>query len=381
MANLLDFMPLIRENIDTIRARLDSDANAGLDPSDPDFKDTTVGGIFYDITQALGLEAERLWDLLSVEVPASMFPLFAWGTYLDQHGVTINLPRKAEVKATGEVTFTGDEGTLIATGTQVATIQTDPDAEPVVFATIESGTIPVGGSITLDVEAVVAGAEGNVASGAITVLLSPVAGIASITNTDATSGGADVESDDLYRQRILIEYAAPHGAGTIADYERWALGYAPVGYVTVEPLWNGAGTVRVIVTDQSNNPVSSTVEDGLQNLLDPVAGEGRGLAPIGAIVTVETPALLTVNVAATVTFESGYSLDGGSATVATRDAIEDAIRAYIDTLRPGEDVVRQEIASRIIAVQGVYDVDVTTPAGNTAVTSLQVARTGTITLT
>lgn len=382
MADFADFLPIFQETIASIRARLDADVNAGLDPNDPAFLDTTEGGIYHDLSQTLALEIERQWDALSTEVPAAMFPAYAWGPYLDEHGVTINLPRKDQVKATGEVTFTGTNGTLIATGTQVATVQTDPDADPVVFATTESATI-AGGTAVLAVEALVAGSAGNVGAGTVTTLASPLDGIASLTNASAMSGGADVESDDLYRERILLEYVAARGAGTQADYVRWALSYPPIGRVVVEAIWAGAGTVRVIVTDQAGAPVSGTVVTGLQNLLDPVAGQGLGLAPIGATVTVATVTAVTVDVDAIVSLKTGYSFDGAGGTIAVRTSIEQAIEDYIDKLNPGDDVILEHVSAQFFTVEGVYDVsgvELNGVATNVTITALQVARTDVVTL-
>lgn len=587
---MLDFIPITRENIATIRARLDSDTNAGIDPSDSRFLDTVEGGIYWDLTQASALEIERLYDFIN-EMVAAIFPAFAWGTFLDEHGVTINVPRKAAVKATGEVLLTGTVGALIATGTRLATEQVDPNADPIEFVALDStvivaapgptnlagvvalapgvldagiyyyrvtaevpagetvasdeiaatvpvqtlgaptglagaefasggtlatntyfykvtalnengetigsaeiskavtgpngrvdltwnavagassyriyrgtatgaqnlyytsatnsysdtnaastaGTVPVvntaqAGRVTLTwnavagatgylvyrgvqplqetllvdlgvvltyvdegtaiqtsarpptnrifIEAAIAGGEGNVAPGTITQLLSPVEGVASVVNSQATTGGSDVEADEIYCERILLEYAAPHGAGNAADYERWARAYLPIGFATVEPLWNGAGTVRVIVTDNDNNPVSNTVVAGLQADLDPVAAKGMGRAPIGAIVTVVTPSVVTVNVSATVTMETGYSLDGASGTIALRDLIQAALSDYIDGLDPGDDVILNEVIGQIMSVDGVYDVSAVQlngSASNVAIIFTQIAKVGTVT--
>lgn len=387
MADFLSFIPLREESVFTVRGRFDADVNAGLDPSDAAFRDTTVGGFYYDVTQPPAMECARLWDFFSTEVPSVAFPAYAFGDYLDEHGVTVNVPRKDEVKATGTVTFTGVNGTLISTGTRVATVQTEADADPLVFVTTAGGMVgdqaTPNGTVDIAVEAEVGGADGNVAAGLVTVLLTGIGGVSSVSNATAISGGADVETDDLYRVRILLEYAEPHGAGTISDYRRWALGFPPVGFVAVEPLWDGPGTVRVVVSDQSNNPVSDAVKDGLQALLDPVAGEGQGLAPVGATVTVDTVSLTTVSVAVTLSLATGYSLDGAAATVDVTDEVESAIKDYIDTLDPGEDVILNRVVEQIMAVPGVLDLTALLLNGsgaNVAISALNVARTGTITL-
>lgn len=354
-----------------------------MDPADDAFVDTTEGGFWFDLTQAPALEIDRLWDFLGTEVPMVMFPPYAYGGYLDEWGVTLNVARKPSARATGTVRFTGDEGTFVATNAQVSTPQLDPDSDPVTYETTASGVIPAGGILDLPVQALLAGSAGNQAGGAVSVLDSPVAGVSAVTNLDAITGGADVEGDEAYRDRLLLEFSSTQGGGTVTDYKRWALAYPGVGYATVEPLWAGNGTVRVIVTDQDNNPASGTVTSGLQVQLDPVAGQGLGLAPIGAAVTVATPTLLTVNVAAALSLLSGYTLDGTGGTTAVRDDIGEAIRAYVDQLDPGDDVVLEHVKARLFSVLGVYDVSGVTLNGiaaNVAVGALQVARTGTVTL-
>lgn len=484
---LLSFLPVIGEDADSVRARYDADANAGLDPSDPAYADTTEGGFFWECTQPSVLEAVRLWGFLGTEVVAAAFPGTAWGDYLDLHGETLDLPRLDEVQATGDVLFTGAIGTLIPSGTQVSTVQADPSSseDPVVFNTDRTITLvatpgpvnlaaaPLGTGGTLaagvyyyaltaigangetvasnevtvtlsgstssvplswtafagatgykvyrgsaaggeellatlgvvtaytddgsavitptvlvptnsvSITAATAGTSGNVGSGTITQVVSPVAGAPAVTNTQATSGGADLESDDRYRQRIEAEYGKAAGAGNIYDYQKWALEVPQVGYVSVQPLWNGAGTVRVIITDQQNHPNSSSIVQELQARLDPVPGQGQGQAPIGAIVTVATPSLLVVNTVGAITHDSGYSLDGTAGTVPTRAAIQDAVSSYLNTLPPGSAVVLNAVIRQMMEVPGVHDVTGVTlngSAANVAVGALQVAEAGTVTL-
>lgn len=485
---ILDFLPIVSEDIDSVRARFDADANAGLDPADPSYIDTTEGGFYWDLTQPAVIECVRLWDFLGTEVVAAAFPGTAWGDYLDRHGATVSLPRDDEVQATGVVLFTGPVGTLVPSGTQVSTEQPDPSAstQPVAFTTDVTitiavspgpvgfgaaasgtgGTLPAGtyvyavtaigalgetiasneatvtltgttssvvltwaayagatgykiyrgtvagqehllatvGAVltytdtnaaaiqpplvptnTVSITAETAGSAGNVGTGTITQVLSPIGGAPAVTNPQPTSGGADVESDDRYRLKIEAEFGKAGGAGNISDYIKWSLTIPQVGFVTVQPIWIGAGTVRVIITDQSNQPNSASIVAQLQALLDPVPGQGRGLAPIGAIVTVATPTLLAVTVAATIVHHSGYSLDGAVGTIPTRAAITAAIEAYISTLPPSDDVVLNAVLRQIMSVPGVFDVTPGTlllngAAANVAVGALQVATPGTITL-
>ena len=269
MPRLIDFLPLRAETILTVRARLDADVNAGLAPEDELFIDTVEGGFYFDMTQPVALEIERLWDFLGSEVPAAAFVTYAFGTYLDQHGEVLGVPRKSSALANGEVTFVGTNGVAIGTGTVVAVVNADPDSdEEISFRTTEAGTIS-GGEVSLSVEAEDPGSDHNVGAGTITLLISPINGITSVTNAVATGGGTDVEEDEAYRARLLLELSSPGGQGNQADYQRWALGFSGVGFAKVNPLWKGPGTVQVLITDTNNDPVGQVVEDELQELLDP----------------------------------------------------------------------------------------------------------------
>lgn len=461
MAELSDFLPIRVEDLDSIIARIDADVNAGIDPSDDAFIDTTPGTFYADIRTAIALELERLWDVATADTVAASLVEYAWGDYLDAHGATLTLPRREAVAATGEVTFTGDEGTVIGTGTEVSTIQTSAETEAVGFETTEAGTIPSSETLTLPVRALEDGAVGNVATGAIELVLSPITGIASITNESAITGGADIENDDAYRERIKLAWSAAQGAGSVADYERWALSDASIGFVRVTPIWNGPGTVLVVVTDVENNPLSDEVVTALQNRLDPYdaetktsgvnsgttinvdstdgfadagliyvgerlveysgktassftgvdglsgsvtddtpviqSGTGRGLAPVGAIVTVKTAQTVVVDVAAELVLEDGYSIDSDSGEIGVGEEITAILTSYINSLPPGADgapgvetgegfILLNRLASLILRVPGVYDLTLSALEIDGAnvdfvVGKFQVPEVGTITLT
>jgi uncharacterized phage protein gp47/JayE len=383
VADITDRIPLLAVTVEEVRARVDADANAGLAPDDERFLDTTEGGFYWDLTQPAVLEIARLWDFAASEVPAAIYVASSWGENLDDHGETINVPRKDESFATGEVTFLGEDGTIISVGTSIGTAQTDPEEEPPSFVTTAAGTIS-GGTLTLTVKAAEAGVASNVAPGAASFPLTPIEGLTSVSNAEGITGGSDVETDESYRARLLIELGAAQGAGNVADYKRWALSYPGVGFVKVVPLWEGAGTVLVVITDDENNPVSNPIKEGLQAELDPVPGEGLGKAPVGAEVTVATPSAVTVPVSAEVDLLPGYTLDGAGGTTAVRAALEKSIAEYVDRLSPGDDVLINKTESRFFLVEGledVHNVKLEGVAANKAITDEQVAQIGTITLT
>jgi uncharacterized phage protein gp47/JayE len=301
MADFLDFLPLTTETVDTIRARLDADANAGLTVNDADYLDVTQGGFYWDMTQAPNLEIERLWDFLGTEVPAAMFVAFAWGTYLDYHGETLGLTRKAATLASGSVTFTGTNGTVVPAGTTVSTQAATADGEPLAFTTDASVTV-ASGTATVSATAVELGAASNVLVGQVVQVATEVSGITGVTNLAPFTGGTDVETDEDFRSRLLLEYGTTQGGGTLADYEKWALSVSGVSYVTVEPTTMPDGTtaggyVRLTVAGPSRQPVSEATRVALQDLLDPPSS-------VTTTTGSQTLPLATVNVASTSSFAS-----------------------------------------------------------------------------
>lgn len=381
---MADFIPLFQETAATIRARIDADANAGLEADDPDRIDTREGTFYYDITQSVVLELARVWDALGTEVPSAALPTHSWGDYLDDHAETFGLTRKEATQATGRLRISAAAGVLVGQGSLFATDPATADADPIEFETTESLTvgaaldaplapsgsatsggnfvdsgdyyyfvaaasefgetdpseasalvsvaagqevaltwtsvpgassyvvyrgttvdateaIKVGTSLTtgftdvgisvytdapktqnesaggnVPVRAVEPGVAGNVSANSIVNVVNADPNIYVVTNDEATSGGAEVESDEALRARILSEYTS-QGAGTAADYQRWALAHPGIGKAAVEPVWDGGGTVLVVVNDSENNAVQDygTVENGnlvlaLQEELDPV---------------------------------------------------------------------------------------------------------------
>jgi len=534
---MADFVPLFQETADSIRLRLDADANAGLEDNDPTRIDTREGTFYYDITEAIVLELTRVWDALSTEVPSAAFPTHAWGEYLDDHAETFSLTRKEAAHGLGAITISGAAGLLVGQGTTFATNPATADAEPIEFETTASlvlsaalatpaaparsatssggftagnyyyfiaarsafgETLPspassvlsvttnqkvnvswasvagassyaiyrsvtnvaadaslVGTSVsenfvdqgttsqdiqpnsvegsaggTVNVQAVDAGIAGNVSADSIVNATNASPEIYSATNENATNGGAEVESDEELRARILLEYTS-QGAGAVADYKRWALAYSGVGKAYVEPVWGGGGTVLVVINDATGAAVQDygTVADGnivlgLQTKLDPTrlsygtavvssltvtdstkawvvnqwvgkavvigskyasivtntttaltvdawytvgtnaatsapssgsysvgvapnSGGGLGLAPIGAAVTVATATPVAVDISATVTLKSGYTVETEQA------AIESALDRYFAALECGDSVLYKRIQGAFFESPGI----------------------------
>ena len=118
----------------------------------------------------------------------------------------------------------------------------------------------------LDTDGNKQGSLGNVGARTIELLDDVVSGIEKVTNPEPFGGGADRESDDDYRAR-LIEFAQKDpGAGNIDDYISWAKEVEGISNVSVLPEWQeiygpleGPGTVKVIVAGENSTLIPDSV--------------------------------------------------------------------------------------------------------------------------
>ena len=122
---------------------------------------------------------------------------------LDAFCQNFGIARLPARRASGVVTFTrGAENTDSIVFIPINYQITSATETGIVFQTITGATLNVGVmSVTVPVQAVEAGPEGNIGPNLLTNLTSPIQGIGSVTNVSATSGGMDQETDTALRAR------------------------------------------------------------------------------------------------------------------------------------------------------------------------------------
>lgn len=123
-----------------------------------------------------------------------------------------------------------------------------------------------------------------------------------VTNAAAATGGTDVESDADFFARYHRRRTLPITSGNKNHYITWATEVNGVAYANCEPLWNGNGTVRVIIAGADRGPVDETIRKACYDHIE----EER---PIGATVTVVSVATRPIPLTATVTRLDGYSAE------------------------------------------------------------------------
>lgn len=275
------------------------------------------------------------------------------GEYLDRRaadeGVVRNPGSKAAGFATASRSTPAPFGQLIPRGTIFET-----EDGLVQFVAKDDVTLAQGEtSVSFAIEAVNVGSAGNLQTGTILRQVGVAISLIETVSVDSPglSGGLDKESDESLRARILELARKDEGSGNKSNYEIWAKEVSGVGYVLVEPLWQGPGTVRVVILDQDGNVPTPNLVAAVQDYLDP-GGQGLGLgkAPIGAKVTVEAPVELGLTITLpSLVAEVGYTVEQAKSN------LETAAKSYILSVSPGGVVRIKEIEAVIASAPGVLD--------------------------
>ena len=242
-----------------------------------------IEGTFeYDVLASNAVEFNKT-EVEMAEMHRSAFGMTAWDEYLDYKAEGHGVVRRQAVKAVGTVTVTGN-GTV----EQGSYFQTE---QGVRFIALE--TVKVIETAKINIEAVDAGASGNVAAGAIAVIPMSIAGIVSVTNEEATHDGYDREDDDTYRARYLKHVRLPAVSGNPYQYEDWALEVEGVGAARCIRNWNGPNSVKLII-------VNSNMETASDYLIQQVYDHIQEKRAIGAMLTVVSAKPKIINIDATV---------------------------------------------------------------------------------
>lgn len=163
--------------------------------------------------------------------------------FLLRHGEPRDIFRKEATKASGSREIRGNDGAAVSAGEILQR------ADGLQFEVITGATI-VAGVAVVQVEAVEVGASANTALEEPLPFITPIAGVESVSLTGELTGGADIESIESYRARVLAYMREPPHGGNDSDYEQWVKSVPGVNVhrVWVFRKWMGRGTVGVFFT-------------------------------------------------------------------------------------------------------------------------------------
>jgi len=224
-----------------------------------------------------------------------------------------------------------------------------------------------------------AGIIGNQFYGVL-VPINYIAGLATARLAEVLIPGEDEEATEDLRERYFASFETKAFGGNKTDYLEKTNALPGVGSTKVTPNWNGGSTVKLTILDSDFNKASSALISAVQVAIDPTQdGQGLGIAPIGHIVTVNTPAEVVIDVTATITYDDGYG---------TSIAITQAVSDYLLELRTswadqGSLIVRTaQIETKLLAITGILDIantKINGVANNLTLSAFQIPTLGTVT--
>ena len=190
-------------------------------------------------------------------------------------------------------------------------------------------------------------------------------GLETATITSLLIPGEDVEDDESLRERYFDSLSSQAFGGNIADYKEKTKMINGVGGVKVTPVWNGGGTVLLTITSSDYSVPSSTLIHNVQELIDPTQnnGEGKGIAPIGHVVTVKGVTTREINIATQITYQNGWGWEDSSSYI--HDTIDDYFQLLSKEWEDVNNIVIRisAIEQRILACPGILDIQDTTLNG------------------
>lgn len=261
------------------------------------------------------------------------------------HLHSAGVPRRQAAKSTGAVDFEGSDGSAIVAGTLLA-------KDDIEYETTEEVTIS-GGTATASVEAVEAGADGDQPAGTELSFVSPISGVSgtAVVGTDGLAGGADLETYESWRDRIMRRRARIPRGGSQGDWEGWALEVSGVTRAWEEAMGMGPGsvTVRIVADDADTGPAPS------QQLLDAVLEYIEERKNVQAQVYVDSPTLVDFIPEMTVTPD----------TADVRSAVGKSLQDFLEReAEPGGTLLISRIRAAISMASGVEDYDLSSPTAD-----------------
>lgn len=372
-------MPYSRPTLSQLRSDASKDMQASLPGADPLLRFSNLR-ILVNILAGMANQHYGFLDWIArqaVPFTATDEFLYGWGAL---KGVTLKPATYAGDPSTGGGGATGFANSVPGTLIPLGTILVRGDG--VQFETTADGTISVSGLASVPVQCLEAGAIGNCPNNTVLTLGSSIPGVQ--TNSlvfPAITGGADMETQDEFRSRMLKVYRNPPQGGSMADYEEWAL-QVP-GVTRAWALQNmGPGTVTVYFMEDDTRSSFGGFPQGTDGV---AAAETRAAPATGDQLVVANhiyplqPVTALVYASAPVASPTAFTIHG-IIDAAVRTAIGLAIDdVFLNNASPGGTVNLLDIEAAIAAVPNSAGAVVTVPAANIVAAAGHLSTRGVIT--
>lgn len=254
--------------------KTDEEITAEILKEIPENYQKSVGFYIWDYARAIAIGGlSKVYSILKYVCSLGDINNFKYNDLVKFVKQRRGIEARVETYATGSLTAKGN-GTI-----KIGDLfQTEAGLQ---FEAIEEITINESG--TFAIQCVTAGTDGNVPENTIVVIPVSIAGISSITNETATSGGYDKESKESIIERYMEDVQQPITSNNKYHYKKWAKEVAGVGDAKIKPLWDGNNTVKVVVINSDNAPADNTLVNTVQRYIDPFGYQVTNGTSIGYV--------------------------------------------------------------------------------------------------
>lgn len=329
----------------------------------PDDIDKRPGSLIYDSLSAAAAKMAELYIDMESNLELGFIET-SNGMWIDRRIAERGLSREQAGKAIRLATF----NVSVEAGERFL-------FDTLYFVVISAGTASPTG-ILARVECETAGEVGNVPGGNMSPV-NTIPGLTSAVLGEVLVPGEDVEEDQDVQGRYLNHVRKPATSGNKYHYEQWALSVQGVGGVKVIPLWDGPGTVKVVLIDNDKRAVTPVVAQNVKDYIDPNDGDGEGQAPIGATLTSVPAEEVPINISGTLTMASWATIEE------VTELFKQGLSSYLEGLAFKDPLLRYtRITALLLDIPPIIDYEDVVVNGevkNIELLPTQVAVPGTVT--
>lgn len=224
------------------------------------------GSYNFDIASAVAQELGTTYT----EIEDLQKELFPWTCtkepYLTYHLMCYGLTRLGATKATGTITITGKNTSLIPFGTVIVS------RLGVKYKTLENVVIGNSEKVEVRIEALEEGVNGNCAVGDITGFEIEKPEIYSVTNIEPITGGAPIETIESAKERMKKKASIPSHSGNKNNYIEWLSELGGIGNIAVygpsDNVGVPAGDVHIYFADYKGEIPSGGQIEQVKNYIN-----------------------------------------------------------------------------------------------------------------
>lgn len=270
----------------------------------------TRGSFANDICTSVAIEIIKEEDDYKEQLNGRMLQ-YAIGENLDIAATDKGFSRLPARKATGIVKITGTNGTTIKAGYIV--VNSNNSCE---YKVLEDKVIQ-NISANVEVECTKAGTIGNCKVGQINQFAKEYPGLSKVENEVEFDSGKDIESDESLRERVLERIRYPRMSWNKYVFEDVAKQVDKVVLAHCIPRANGAGTVKIIITEEGQETAQEELIEKVKNYI-----EATIISDI--TVTVEAVVVKNVDVVLKATISGDFNEE------AAKDRIKSELNNFFD---------------------------------------------------